>query len=240
MSIDTSATFNTESVKREGIGIIDMYILNASQSGFEPLYFANWNQDVRGFQLNATEDFNATTEVYTGLPIKREEVKTNLQGEYPSLSISVPNTDRGIEAYIQNRRYLRGCDIYCLTAFIKHLPSGGSANHIGDTPDRFAVLKEKLYIDTSSSDENVVSFTCKPKFSVRNKILPGRSFSRECAWASKGRYAGTECSPNNEINATRLASYPECDGTLDNCIERKNRSRFGGFPSIPSRGIVIV
>ena len=47
MSIDVSATISTEQVKREGIGIIDMYVLNASSSGFDPLYFANWNQDVR-------------------------------------------------------------------------------------------------------------------------------------------------------------------------------------------------
>jgi phage-related protein len=240
MSVDVSATFGKEAVKLEGIGIIDAYVLNASNSGFSPLYFVNWNHDVRGFKLNATGDLIATTTVYTGGKITREVIKTGLQGEASGISISIPNVDRGMETYIQNRKYLRGCDIYTLTSFIKHLPSGSSVNHIGTSPDRFAVIKEKLMIDTATSDENVVSFTCKPKLLIRNKALPGRTFSRECAWAMKGRYAETECSPTNQINATRLASYPECDGSLDNCTERKNRERFGGFPSVPQGYIAIV
>jgi len=242
MSINVSATFGEEQVKREGIGVIDAYILNASRTGTEYLYFANWNQNIKGFKLNATGDFLATTETYTGLPIKREEIKTNLQGEAPALSISVPNTDRNIESYIQNRSYLRGHDIYCITAFIKHLPSGSSAQHIGTDPDRFAIIKEKLYIDTvSTSDETAVSFSCKPKISIKNKVLPGRTYSRECEWASRGRYAGIECSPQNQINATMLnGSYPTCDGSLEQCEERRNKVRYGGFVSIPNKGIVIV
>lgn len=240
MSIDVSATFSKEAVKFEGTGIISMYVLNASYSGWNPLYFVNWNHNVRGFRLNATGDFLATTEVYTGGNITREAIKSNLQGEVSGVNISIPNIDRSIESYIQNRKYLRGCDIYCITSFIKHLPSGDSANHIGNSPDRFAVLKEKLLIDTAVSDENAVSFTCKPKLLIRKKILPGRTFDRECSWALKGRYAGTECSPSNQINATRLASYPTCDGSIDNCIERNNKSRYGGFLSIPNRGIAII
>lgn len=236
MSVDVSATVGTEQVKKEGIGIVDLYILNASKTGTDYLYFANWNHDIRGFQLNATGDFSATTELYTGLPITREAIKTNLQGDASGVTISIPNTDRAIEAYIQNRKYLRGCDVYCLTSFIKHLPSGNSANHIGTSQDRFAILKEKLYIDSTNSDENVVAFVCKPKLIIRSKILPGRTFSRECAWANKGRYAGTEC----DVNATIVASYPSCDGTLFSCIERNNKARFGGFPSIPNRGIAII
>jgi phage-related protein len=237
MSIDVNATFAKEQVKREGIGIAEMYILNASHSGFDPLYFVNWNQNVIGFQLNASGDLEAADETYTGVPIKREPVKTNLQGEASGVSISIPNVDRGLEAYVQNRNYLRGCDVYILTAFTKHLPSGASANHIGESPDRFAVLKEVLQVDSLTSDENVVAFTCRPKFLISKKVLPGRSFSRGCSWAEKGRYVGIECDPTAQINTT---TYPECDGTLDNCTERTNKERFGGFPSVPDRGVAIV
>jgi len=240
MTIDVNATFSSEQVKKEGIGIVDMYILNASPNGFYPLYFINYNQNVIGFHLNVNENLTASTEIYTGLPITREAIKTNIDGDTSGISISIPNVDRTIESYIQHKRYLRGCDIYCLTAFTKHLPSGADAGHIGESPDRYAVLKEKLYIDTVSSNENVVSFVCRPKFIIRNKMLPGRTFTRECSWASKGRYAGIECSPQNQINATRLASYPTCDGTIDNCTERKNLTRYGGFPSVPDKGIAII
>jgi len=243
MSIDINATFSKEAIKREGIGIIDMYILNASVNGFDPLYFANWNQNIRGFQMNATGDLLATTELYTGLPIERESVKSNLSGEISEVSISIPNVDRNMESYIQSYDYLRGRNVYCLTSFVKHLPSGNSANHIGSVPDRFAIMKEKLYVDGVRSDAKVVTFSCKPKFLIKNKILPGRTFSRECSWS----YASSEC---GITNATLLASYPKCDGTLEQCIERKNRSRqcierknrsrFGGFVSVPQRGLVII
>ena len=240
MSIDVSASISTEMAKREGIGLVDLFILNASYSGFDPLYFANWNHDVRGFSISATGDLLATTTVYTGLPITREAVKTNVQGEISGLAISIPNTDRGIEAYIQNRRNLRGCEVFIITTFTKHLPSGSSAAHIGTAPDRFAMIKEKVLIDAVSSNEAVVSFTCKPKLQLRSKQLPGRTFTRECSWAQTGKYAATECSPSNQINATRLASYPTCDGSLDNCTTRKNKVRYGGFPSIPDKGIAII
>ncbi|GAG12140.1 unnamed protein product, partial [marine sediment metagenome] len=72
---------------------------------------------------------------------------------------------------------------------------------------------------------------------IKGKILPGRTFSRDCHWSKTGRYTATEC---GVTNATLIASYPACDGTLDNCIIRKNRSRYGGFVSIPQRGIVII
>ncbi len=233
MSIDINATFSKEAVKREGIGIIDMYILNASVDGFDPLYFANWNQDILGFQMDSDGNLLSATETYTGLPIERESIKSGLQGEISEVSISIPNVDRNIESYIQNYDYLRGRDIYTLTAFIKHLPSGTQAKQIGSIPDRFAIMKEKLYIDSTASDKEKVTFSCRPKFIIKGKTLPGRTFNRECGWD----YASSEC---GITNATLLASYPKCDGSLDNCIERKNRSRFGGFPSIPNRGITII
>ena len=234
MSQDVTATFLKESIKREGISIIDMYVLNASVSpGFDPLYFANYNQNVLGYQMNATGDLLSATEIYTGLPIKRESIKSGLSGEISAVSISIPNVDRSMESYIQNYDYLRGRDVHLLTTFTKHLPSGTQARHIGSVPDRFAVMKEKLYVDSVDSNAEAVSFSCKPKFLIRNKVLPGRMYSRECSW----EYAGTEC---GITNATVLASYTTCDYSLEQCIERKNRSRYGGFLSIPERGIMIV
>ncbi|GAG04657.1 unnamed protein product, partial [marine sediment metagenome] len=133
MSYDVSASFAKQQVKREDTSIIDMFILNASTSGFNPLYFANYNQNILGFEINATGDLIEATTLYTGLPIEREAVKSNLQGEISGVSISIPNVDRSIEAYIQDYNYLRGKDVYILTAFTKHLPSGTQAKQIGDT-----------------------------------------------------------------------------------------------------------
>ena len=234
MTQDITATFLKEAVKRDGISIADMYVLNASISpGWDPIYFISYNQNIMGWEMNATGDLVNSATLYTGLPITRDAIKGGTSGEVPELTISVPNVDRTIESYIQNYDNLRGRDFYILTGFTKHLPSGASAGHIGSVPDRFAMMKEKLFIDSTTSNAEVVSFSCKPKFLIKNKVLPGRTFSRECQWV----YASAEC---GITNATLLASYPSCNKSLDNCIIRKNKSRFGGFPGIPNKAIIVI
>lgn len=237
MTYDVNATYTTEAAKIEGSYPIDMYVVNASLSGWEPLYFANLNQDVYGYSMNATEDLKATPTVYTGLPIERGDLSTNTAGEIGELSITIPNTDRVMESIIQSRKYLRGRDIHILSCFARHLPSGATSKHLGVEEDKNAVLKEKMYVDNVVSNEKAITFNCKSKFNIKNVVLPKRTFYRGCTWAMMGRYAATECSPQSTVNT---ASYPTCDGTLDSCRERKNSARFGGFPSIPNKAIYIV
>lgn len=491
MTYSVTATYTSEAAKLEGTYPIDMFVVNASLSGWEPLYYVNLNQDVVGFSLNATGNLTNNATIYTGLPIDRGDISTNNTGEIGELSISIPNTDRVIESIIQNRQYLRGREIYVVSGFARHLPinttledetgasfgttvhglsladgsafikvsgvdlspyagvagsstpykiilkdstgkqaigyiaeadttetlassiltDGGlelctgwsqtrgtlsadavsphggtysgrftrnatstdgyfyrsisptvgklykvtcwlkrgdstnvrayigpvgsystigittatswtmfsiywtalassivlfstvgsngqysniddvlveevthvgttgvhivstlngstrnwasiesgfnyndtsytfdvyyssiaanlvSEKYIGNTPDKNAFLKEKMYIDNVMSNEQAVVFNCKSKFNIKNVVLPKRAYYKECTWAIMGNYLGSECDPQDTINT---ASYPTCDGTLDNCRERHNSARFGGFPSIPRRGIVIV
>lgn len=231
---DVTATFKQETAKLDSTFPIEMYCLNASLSGFDPLYFVNLNQDVIGYSLNSSGNVVATPVQYTAMSIKRTTEQTNLQSEIPSLSITVPNIDRSIESIIQNNNYLRGCEGYLLTTFTRYLPSGSTAYHVGSDPDRHAVLKEKLFIDSVTSDREVVTFTLKSKFDLKNIILPRRSFMRECNWYISGRYNGTECSPSGTLIAT------ECDGTLKQCKDRGNEARYGGFVSVPRKAILII
>lgn len=237
MPYSTATTFAEEQAKLEGVYPVDMYVINASLTGVDYLYYANINQDVCGWSLNATGDVSTATTTYTGLPIERGELNTNTQGEISEVSISIPNTNRVIESIIQNYDYLRGREVYFISTFAKHLPEGSSARHLGTEEDRFAVLKEKLYIDSVTSNEEAVSFTCRSKFNIKNITIPRRKFTRECSWAQMDRYRGTECDPSSNISAT---TFPTCDGTLDNCRERSNTERYGGFPSVPRRGFIII
>jgi len=238
MSYSVDAAISSEMVKIDSTFPIEMFVINASLSGWEPMYYVNLNQDIFGFEMNASGNLVATdSQTYIGLPVQRDIISNSTDGQIAEITISIPNTDRVVESVIQSKEYLRGREVHIITGFAKHLPSGATAKHIGSSPDRFAVMKEKLYVDSTTSDENVVSFSCKPKFVIKNMILPGRLYSRVCAWAFKDKYRETECDPDSNISAT---TFPHCDGTLDNCRARNNESRFGGFPSIPSRGIVII
>ena len=237
MSYSLNATFHDEARKIDGTRPLDLIVINASYSGIDYYYYANNNQNVVGYSLNASGNVGATETTYTGLPVEVGAFKTNISGEIPSVSITVPNTDRVVESLIQTRNYLRGNTVYHLRCFAKHLPSGATAYHVGSSPDKYAVIKEKLYIDSTTSNENVVSFVCKPKFAIKYAMIPRRTYSRECAWAFTDDYLGSSCDPLASVNS---ASYPTCGGTLDNCRERHNEKRFGGFPSIPSDPILII
>ncbi len=238
MAYDVTASFSTEQAKLEGAYPIDMIALRVESSGEGEdetfLYFANLNQDVYGFELNATGDLQTTATVYTGLPLTIGNFSTNAEGKVPSVTISIPNTDRVIESVIQTQDYLRSQEVYLLSTFSRFLPASSlDYRYIGEIGDNNSVIKEKLYIAAVTSNENTVEFQCKPKFDLRNAQIPRRRFSKECCWD----YLGSECDPNGIIDSD---SYPTCDYTLESCRERGNSARFGGFPSIPQKSIYIV
>ena len=231
-----TATFSSEQAKQEGSHPIDMYIVNASLSGSNFLYYINMNQDVVGFQMDSDGNLTNTEQTYTGLPINHKNITSNIDGEISSVEVSIPNTDRAIEAIIQDNDYLRGSEVYILSTFADYLPASTLVyTYIGTTADKNAIMKEKLYIDGVSSNEEVVTFTCKPKFTIKNVILPLRRYSRECSWEYGPASLASECRVAQSIYET----YPTCNYTLASCEERSNATRFGGFVGVPRHGIYI-
>lgn len=237
MAYTVTASFSEEQAKVEGTRPVSMYILNASYSGIDHYYYIEGNQDTYGFILNASGNLGATEQVYTALPVLSEGDKSNIEGETADVSFSIPNVDRTVESLIQGRNYLRGCRVYKVSGFGTYLPSGATAYHIGSSEDKNSFIVERYYVDSTSSDENAVTFSCKPKFVLRNAVLPRRSYNRECAWAYNNDYLGSFCDPLASVNS---ASYPTCDGSLENCRQRHNVKRYGGFPSVPQNAIYIV
>ena len=232
MTYSVTATFGSSQAKMEGEFPLDMYAINASPTGWDLLYYANVNQDVYGFVIDSNKNLTSATVLYTGLPIERGNVKTSTDEQIPGLDITVPNVDRVIESYIQAYDYLRGQEVIAMTTFARFLPSGTGAAYIGEEEDYTAFLTEKMYVDGVTSTDEVVTFSCKSKFVIKNIVLPNRKYSRECVWT----YLGDECDPDSNIDS---GTYPTCDYSLVQCRERDNDDRFGGFPGIPKRGIYV-
>lgn len=238
MTYDVNATFSRELTRIDNTHPLNMYVLNASYTGTEYLYYVNHNQDIFGWALNATGDFTNTATKYTGLPLKGNGSESNIKGEISELNISVPNTDRVMEAYIQNNNYLRGYEVYSIVSFARNLPyDANSPYYIGESAyeDYNAALKEKMYIDSVSSDEAAVTFTCKPKFVIKNIVLPGRRYSRECSFTFNGSY----CNPTNRTIYLNGNAVATCPYTVEGCQARANATQFGGFPSVPKRAIYV-
>jgi len=236
MTYDVNATFGEEQAKREGSEPIDLYVVNGSMTGFDPYYYANYNQQIIGYCVTAADTVGATEVIYTGLKIERGEIQSTVSGEISEVSISVPNPDRAMEAIIEENDYLRGLDIQIISTYTKFLPSGSTFRHIGTDPDRNSYMLEKLYVDGVQTDDNVVTFSCKPKFTIKNIFIPGRRFSRQCAWQLSGRYLGSECDLLASVNSV---TYPTCDGSLEQCELRTRTEHYGGFPSIPQNAFLI-
>lgn len=234
MPYDVIATFIEEQVKLEGTHPIEMYVLNASYSGTDFRYYVNNNQDVYGYVLNASGEVGATEQLYTGLPLTRDDVQTNTTAEIGELNVSLPNVDRIMESLIQNNNYLRGNEVIVVTTFAKFLPSGSAAEYIGVTPDYRSHVQEKYYIDSVTSNETQVTFSCRSKFNIRKIILPSRKFTHECAWD----YNSVECSP--QFSSDTSATYPTCNYTVENCRQRHNQERFGGWLGIPRDAIFMI
>ena len=53
---------------------------------------------------------------------------------------------------------------------ISNCKSGSSTYYIGTAADKNLFQKEKMFVDTTSSDENAVTFSCKPKFTIKEVI----------------------------------------------------------------------
>jgi len=234
MPYNTTATLNEHLAQRVGgSALIEMYVLNASLTGYDYIYYANYNQDIYGYELNASGNLTATEILYTGFPISRDNITSDTTGEVAELQIGIPNVDRAMESIIQSYDYLRGRSINLIFAFANNLPSGATANHIGTEPDKNAVVTEKLYIDNATSNQNNVVFSCKPKFVIKDIILPSRRYTVKCSW----EYLSDECDPYSLIDSI---TYPTCSKTLDECRKRGNSGRFGGFTAIPRKGVYIV
>jgi len=232
-----TATFSESQAKVDDIYPIDFYAINASLTGYDMIYYADVNQDTIGYGVSSEGNMTATTVTYIGLPIARNAVQNNISGEIPGIEISIPNTDRTIEALLHSYNYLRGCEIYIILYFADNLPSGNTASYIGTDPDRLSCVKEKFYIDSCTSNAQTVTLNAKSKFNIQNIVVPRRTYARECHWALTDNYLGDECLGTGSISAI---DFPTCDGSLDSCRKRNNEARFGGFPSVPKKGLVIL
>ncbi len=171
------------------------------------LYFTNWDVDIT---------FNAIT--YTRFPIKIDFTSNNTQGQVDSLTLTVGNVSRLIQAYLEQYD-LRGLAVDIQIVFIDTISDGT------------AFLKDTYFIDTYTADAQNVVLTLSTAFNVMGLQLPARKFmGNYCSW----RFKGTECGYTGTTSS--------CNKTAAACqamVGGSNYLRFGGFPGIPTERIVV-
>jgi len=150
---------------------------------------------------------------YSSFPISHETIGENNSGEIQSVTVTLANVSRLLQAYLENY------DLRSKKVLIRRV----WADMLLDSD---AYSDDIYYIDNYTADQNNVSFTLTSKFDVLDLELPRRKFSRNyCAW----KFKSTECGySGSEIT---------CDKTLRRCRELSNSTRYGGTPAVPSKRI---
>ena len=194
-----------------------IYEKNKSQGSY-PIYL--YKIEVPGGELYYTSNNASVTfptaggTTYTPFPITHDQVETNTKGEISGVSLTVTNVDRYIMSLLLYNDALRGYKVTILLVFSDALGDGTNC------------LKDEYHIDSVQVDETSAVFSLTTKFVIDKVAVPSRSYRRDqCQWifaASECMYAGTAVT---------------CIKTLVRCTELGNNSRFGGFPSIPSRSV---
>ena len=168
------------------------------------LYFADYSE-------NVTYD----GQEYIKFPISHDAITEDTTGEISSVSVTLSNVSRLIQAYLETYDF-NGKKVYITLVWGNQLDDGD------------AYLREIFYIDSYSADQNNVSFTLTSKFDVLSLQIPARKYSRNyCGF----KFKSTECA--------YAGAESTCNKTLTRCRVLANSGRFGGFPSIPVQRIYV-
>jgi lambda family phage minor tail protein L len=164
-----------------------------------------------------SEDITFDSQVYTSFPITHDDIGENSQNQTDEISITVGNVSRLIQSYLEDYEGLIGIKVKITIVWLDKL----------DNPD--SKVEWTYYVDSVRANESDVSFTLRPKVNALSITLPARTYSRNyCQW----KFKSDECGYSG--------SETTCNRTKQRCKALGNYSRFGGFPSIPSRQMIII
>lgn len=152
---------------------------------------------------------------YQAFPVTHDEIGENTQGEVNAIKVTISNVSRTIQAYLEHYDF-RGKEVRIRLVFRDRLAY----------PDEH--LDFTLFVDSYTANQDVAEFLLLPKMNVVGAMLPARVYSRNyCQW----KFKSTECG--------YASGETSCNKTKQRCKELGNYQRFGGFPSIPSKVVII-
>jgi lambda family phage minor tail protein L len=164
-----------------------------------------------------SEDITFNGQVYVAFPITHDDIGENSQNQTDEIRITVGNVSRLIGSYLIDYEGLIGIKVKITIVWLNKL----------DNPD--SKVEWTYYVDNTKSNERDVSFILRPKVNALSIVLPARTYSRNyCQW----KFKSYECGYAGEATT--------CNRTKQRCKELGNYKRFGGFPSTPSRQMIIV
>jgi lambda family phage minor tail protein L len=158
------------------------------------------------------EDVTFLARTYTAFPFDIEAADISNKGEIPSVQLKVANVTKVIHRVIENLDGAVGAKVTIHVANTQYLEL-----------DMSELDLEYSVISTSASAEWLI-FTLGAPNPLRRRFPPHRFGAESCRWEFKSiecGYSGGETT---------------CNRTFDDCEDRANTRRFGGFRGLSSKG----
>ena len=192
-----------------------LYRVNISDTpdttGEEDLYLAEYDTDVAFYETNGGVN---TARTYIKFPIEHAGVTENTNSQVDSMTLTISNISREIQAYLELRDGLRGRKVTVRQVFAEYLS------------DADAYVEDVYYIDAVEANARSVQFTLTGNIDIMDINLPRRKYLRNyCQWTFKGAHCwlddgdGTFSAPTNFSTQDQLLYAQAVTSDEDNNAE---------------------
>jgi len=160
------------------------------------------------------EDVLWDSKTWQAFPFEVDTIGESGKGEIVSVGVKVSNVTGEIQQIVES---LNGANNTPVVVRVINTVTATT------TPD----LELNFVVDSSSFDEQWLTFKLTGGVCLTRRVPQWRYLQNFCRFTE--RYGGIECG----VSAATKVTFPTCNGTNANCIERGNAVRYGGFRWMP-------
>ena len=169
-----------------------------------------------------TEDIVFNGNTYTAFPFDLSNVESNSDGQIPTVTLKVSNITRFLTPYLES---LDGG----LESTVKV-----TVVNAGLLSENYSELDMEFQVMGCEADAYWVTWNLGMANPINRRFPLYRFLANHCSWTFTGGLA-----VGVNIECSFLGAFTTCNRTLENCAERENTERFGGFLGMQSDGIRI-
>jgi len=176
------------------------------------------------YLVNNTEDIIWNGKTWQNFPFELQDINQGTDGSVPTWVVKISNVNRAIEQYLQRYDlYLKqhgidGNEITCIIRVVNNKDLGNLE----------PITEHEAILSQPTTDPTWATFNLSAKSPYNRQFPPRKILKSFCAWQFKSVQCGY----------TGTAQY--CDKTLTTCRLLENSQRFGGFPGVAGRGLLLV
>lgn len=162
-----------------------------------------------------TEDIVWNGNLYQAFPFTIGEISEDSDGSDPNVELQIDNVSQAMQYMVEESGGGNNTEIILRVINSKALDQST------------AEMEEHFVIQKCSVNQQYITFTLGSEYSARTRRPLNRYMKNNCPFKYKGLRCGA------------ISSYETCNHTLQDCRERNNSKRFGGFPGIDQKGVYI-